>query len=416
MKYLVNIRSVMILSWIFYQSAMLQGANNPLFSGAGINIIAPVTITSSGNYRLANDITTGGITISADNVFLDMNNKSITGSGATISSSGHKDIVIANGLIQNNNSTGISFSTCQNVEISNVDFINGTAAAVSVITTTLFMMHDCNIIRYNNNGGSPGLISLNDTHDSIITDCNIQGNTSFNNGTSGALILLNKSDNNQLSNLSMEENLTGNVIQLEGASNNSISECMILKNSLGQVGGGNPAGNVIVAGFSTASPQLLIDSCLIETNTVLAGPSPFFAISLIGASNSVVRNNVITKNGGNTFEGISNNTGATNKCILLNNVLDNNTAVGPTSSDGIFVPDQTSARNNIVKNTTTSAGSVTGFNGSGNHVVLLNEAQKNGGNNFTAAFPSAVATLNPATGVLTTVSIGYDNISVTLPV
>ena len=71
---------------------------NPIPSGAGLSIVAPTTITVPGNYRLANDIV-GTITIAADNVFLDLENKKITAGFNGIVVSGQTEITIKNGTI-----------------------------------------------------------------------------------------------------------------------------------------------------------------------------------------------------------------------------------------------------------------------------------------------------------------------------
>src|SRR3972149_3411558 len=62
-------------------------------------ITKPTTITVSGYYCLANNLTTGGITIASNAVVVDLNNYNIMlpGGGAAVASDGDNRISIRNG-------------------------------------------------------------------------------------------------------------------------------------------------------------------------------------------------------------------------------------------------------------------------------------------------------------------------------
>ena len=106
---------------------------NPIPSSTALSIVEPTTITVPGNYRLANDIS-GTLTIAADDVCLNLENRKISGGVNNIEVTGHSNVSIKNGVIEGA-TRGILIDTCTDIEIHNVDFIdNGTG--LLIITTT----------------------------------------------------------------------------------------------------------------------------------------------------------------------------------------------------------------------------------------------------------------------------------------
>lgn len=95
-----------------------------------------------GNYTLSNDIV-GTITISADNVLLNLNGKTITGSVDGIFVSGQNNITIKNGRIKDASVNGINLNTVNDIVISSVDFtVNNTGILITA--------SDCVVVEYSN--------------------------------------------------------------------------------------------------------------------------------------------------------------------------------------------------------------------------------------------------------------------------
>src|SRR5262245_20335808 len=80
-------------------------------SGDANTILAPATITSPGNYRLARDIS-GPIVIASDNVNIDLENHVLTGQPSGITASSQANITIKNGVITGASQAGVFISTC----------------------------------------------------------------------------------------------------------------------------------------------------------------------------------------------------------------------------------------------------------------------------------------------------------------
>jgi parallel beta-helix repeat protein len=90
--------------------------SNPVPSGCCWSILAPTTITQSGNYRLANDIA-GGLIIAADDVQIDCENKVIDGGTIGISVGAFNNVIIKNGTVRNAITNGIEATNAVNIEI-----------------------------------------------------------------------------------------------------------------------------------------------------------------------------------------------------------------------------------------------------------------------------------------------------------
>ena len=185
---------------------------NPIPSGSGLSIIGPTTISQPGNYRLANDIA-GPIIIDADNVSLDLENKKITAGSNGILVSGHRDVIIKNGVVENGSGTGIFVDTCMNIEILNVD-LSSNATGIHIFTTTCAVIDYCTARDHSDNG-----IVIDNSN-----SCKVSNNKLINNGTvnseAGIQLRNSASDNLIISNI-CTQNLEG--ICLANANNNTIT-------------------------------------------------------------------------------------------------------------------------------------------------------------------------------------------------
>jgi len=183
---------------------------NPIPSGAGLSIVAPTTITIPGNYRLANDIV-GTITIAADNVSLDLENKKITAGFNGILVSGQTEITIKNGTIENADTAGLFVDDCINVEIVSMDLV-GNATGICLLTSTGITVKE-STCRDNTDDG----IALNNSVDCVIVE-----NKCFNNES--GIKLLNGSLNNQIYKNSCNDNSSHGIFLVGSCNNNIISE------------------------------------------------------------------------------------------------------------------------------------------------------------------------------------------------
>ncbi|MEX0940015.1 MAG: right-handed parallel beta-helix repeat-containing protein, partial [Candidatus Babeliales bacterium] len=110
-----------------------------------IPITEPTTITAPGSYCLVNDITGAGdlITIDADRVFLNLNEKQISGGTNNIAlAAGHSDIVIRNGILDSPVDTNITMADATNITMNNIDFIGG-VTSVFIETSTSINVNNC---------------------------------------------------------------------------------------------------------------------------------------------------------------------------------------------------------------------------------------------------------------------------------
>ncbi|MGE0206361.1 MAG: right-handed parallel beta-helix repeat-containing protein [Candidatus Babeliales bacterium] len=139
--------------------------------GFPIAITGPATIAASGNYCLDQNIL-GSIIISADNVNLDLNHKRISsGTPHNIEVTSQGNIYIFNGILSDAASSAISITTCTNVTIENVDFIDN-PAGISVLTSTIITVNNCTF-----RGSSGRAMSFDDSMLGNIANCTCELNT-----------------------------------------------------------------------------------------------------------------------------------------------------------------------------------------------------------------------------------------------
>lgn len=155
---------------------------NQYFSIAQTDI--PLTISSSGNYCLSENILTltpnVAITIDADDVTIDLNGFSISG-GSTLlqTTTGHRNITISNGSLENAepNGTadgyGLFVNGSTTVELNNV-IISGNLVGVLFVDTNGIKINSCNVLQNSGAGivfsnSSSGVIQETLIVDNVFT-------------------------------------------------------------------------------------------------------------------------------------------------------------------------------------------------------------------------------------------------------
>lgn len=407
MKKKILILSLLIQSGIFH--APINAANNPLFSGAGISIIAPTTITIPGTYRLSNDIV-GTITISADDVVLDMNNKKMSGANINIFINTHNNIIIRDGIISGATQSGLEADNCTNIDILNVDFESNNEGML-IQTSSQILIEDCNFLQ-NSSTAIPARAAIRfvQTNNSLITKCN------FVRNTLPILIFLNTSRNNQCTNLNINHNVNPaafdlTCINLTSADNCLIEGCSIVEN--------NVTTNAFTGIQVNTSNNDVIRSCFIVSNTGTSGATGIQYVSGSSAD-GYITNNIITNNSarGGNVTGID--VQATCTLLIIDyNITVSNTATAIARGMNIASAD-TAVRYNFLKNNfgPTSQG-ILNVTPNQNNYFVGNESQGHGAvggaNNFVNV-PGPTATFNPSTYVFAPATPSrFHNISVTRP-
>jgi parallel beta-helix repeat protein len=336
-----------------------------------IAIMAPVTISTPGNYSLAVDIT-GQITIAADNVTLDLDGNMIQGEGGpAISMTGQAGITIKNGFIKGA-TNGVFLSTCSDVKIEQVTFSDNTLNGVSASTNIGLCITDC-VFHNNTNGVSFSffsrncLVAHNKFYDQDVNHLEMSSslyNVIKNNECSGAgsygFFVVNSSNNviegnmvNQSENSGIRLNASFNNILRSNQSNNSVNEhgIFLTAASNNNLLDGNLANQNALDGINILNSQnneLCNNSCNQNQNGLVLDTA---------SNNLVVKNSFLENIGvGTDGKGILLNNSATFN-ILDGNICNNNNTGGisilanstditiknciannsPNSSSGIFV-------------------------------------------------------------------------------
>ena len=407
-----------------------------------IAIDEPTIISQPGSYCLTQDIM-GTVTIAADQVLLDLNEKIMSGGTNGIEVSNQKDVFIRNGIIKNMDTNGILIDTCNNVMISDIEFI-ASATGIAVLATTCVRIEHCTFREHTseaicldntNNGQVIDNKVINNTGDGIIlrnssVKNKIAQNTCNGNGTlllslfSG--IRLFSSSNNILSE-NICNNNTGDIgfgIRLDSSSNNTLS-----KNTCNNNIGGSGGFGILL--FSSSNNVLSKNTC---NNNIGSGSNGIFLFS--SSDNNTLSENICNNN---DFSGISlgsspsNNTISKNTCN--NNSIhgiglsssDNNTlsenACNNNGGDGIFLltADNNTISKNMCNNNTGDGIDI--FGDSFDNTVVFNSTNENGdtgiknaevsNNAFnnsavdnTTANYSGITNVCTPTDLLTTVSCG----------
>ncbi len=141
-------------------------------------------ITQPGSYCLTNNIT-GSIKIfGVSNVELDLNNQKIIGITNGLEVVDATDITIKNGIIEDGFVGGILVSSCTNVEIFDIDFIDN-PIGINVVTASCVRVSDCTF-----RGFTDAALTIDDTNNGQFTNCMMK----FNNNSSEVVFAQNSSN------------------------------------------------------------------------------------------------------------------------------------------------------------------------------------------------------------------------------
>ncbi len=321
-------------------------------------ISGPTTISQPGSYCLTQDIM-GTVTIAADRVFLNLNEKTISGGTNGIEVSNQEDVFIRNGIIKNMKTDGILIDTCTNVTISDIEFI-ASAAGITVLTTTCVRIEHCTFREHTSD-----TICLDNTNNGQII-----GNKAINN--TGVGIVLNSSVENMIAQNTCNNNNNG--IFLSSSSNNTLLENICNNN-------GNDGINL----FSSSNNNTL------SKNT--CNDNGLSGIDLSSSDNNTLSENACNNN---STDGIR--LASSDDNIISKNMCNKNT------DDGINISNAASLSNTVVFNST-NENSDTGIKNNGTSTSAFNNSSVD---NATANYGGAPGITNVCTptDLLTTVSCG----------
>jgi parallel beta-helix repeat protein len=376
----------------------------------------PFTISSPGAYCLANDITAAAgsaITISADDIYLDLNNHELIGTGATVGinvGSARTNIIIKNGLIRDIVGTGIIFGailpnpTDRNVTLENITVTS------SNIGFRLINVIDANIKACRSFGNSFGF-QLQQSTNLIIQKCTV--NQTFNTGIQISL----GCSNIQISDVELQQNGLGLSIHssddatiiralategqtafvCDGCNRIKFKNCAATSNS-SFTSGGN--------GFSfLQSTDVICQECISANNTALIASTASARGFIATLCTKAIFDNCLSLDHVATATGIGF---ALVTCIdscIINCMAKRNTG-NSSAGIGIFVSNCTDCQiqdNTVIENTGAlfSQGITiinTGGAGSLTTATLDNSAQAHGSNNYVVnpgTIPSVQYTLDP---------------------
>jgi len=264
------------------------GSASATASNITVNISAPASLQCGDPldiqdhiYTLSDDVSSGGtcFTIGADNVTLDCNGHSITGSGSDdgVNAAGHSNVTVKNcvitGFTYGIEFNGASYGTIENNTVSDYDGL------------ILFSSSDINIINNNVSSNHNGIYLSSSNHN------NITNNTANSNEYAG--IYLGSCSNNAIYNNTVDSNNRG--IEVDSGQNNSVTN--------------NDAGS------NTVGIQSSDSHGTIANNTI--GLSGYYGIYLTGGSNITIANNTVGSSGAyGIYSGTSGNT-------IFNNLFNN---------------------------------------------------------------------------------------------
>lgn len=368
-----------------------------------------VLLNVPGNYCLKNDLV-GNITIAANDVTLDVNNRSVTG---IISITG-RQINVLNGFINapatqsNSDPACITINSLGPINITNCvfdctfngapgDAINGRTALL-VTAADVLQLSNCilkggngsaAISAINGANGGEGLHSEGSAINQLILhNCLI---TSGNGGTSGPSAALTGGDGGRA--LYVRSILPGATTQV------TIESCKIYGGN-----GGNGASSLITNGGNATycldffiADNLVIKNCEIVPGAGGASGGPFFGIGgnignsgtgihLFFNNKGIIKNctiipknfaqNQIAQNGGNGGRGIFIEAGTVDMVVTDCIITGGNGTSGFTTQgnggNGIEFDLNSSILNNIIQNCIVSGGNSGNFSGTGGDCVRIN--------------------------------------------
>lgn len=305
-------------------------------------ISAPTIISQPGSYCLVNDIV-GTITIAADRVFLDLNEKTISGAFNGIEIDTQEVITIHNGIIKDNSGDGIFIESCTNVQIENV-VLSGNTHGVFAQRSDCIELNDCVFDSQVSDG-----IRFSEINSSQIINNKIRAN-----GSEG-IILENGSIGNTITNNDILQN-SAEGIEINASTRNSIQHNVVCNGNSHGILLDNAANNNIV----------------LENQVNINSSS---GVRIDASFDNLIKSNICNNNTGAVFAGIS----------LVENSSRNQVTSNICNSNagrGVFLDASgTSPDDNLVNNNSCSFNDASGIEITSNdNTVLLNTINQNGVN------------------------------------
>lgn len=247
----------------------------------------PYTITTQGSYYLTANLTAAGsgqgITISADNVTLDLNGFALVGGGSGQVAginvpSAHKNIFIRNGTVRGWTNGGVNAGNATNSLVQGLRISNNTAMSAFLNTAGLCIgsgstVKDCFVAQ------NPNCHGIAAGRACLVTGCVVSGNSaagiragdncyiisnvSDSNGSgitmgSGNRIESNNCTSNNGAGVLVPSGATNNVVARNSARNNFPNYNIATGNRYGTIANLTPGGTG--AAFGDAAPTTIITS------------------------------------------------------------------------------------------------------------------------------------------------------------
>ncbi|MBI2775537.1 right-handed parallel beta-helix repeat-containing protein [Candidatus Dependentiae bacterium] len=308
------------LSYVSTFSLILELKDTLTVCGIPTPISSSTVITQSGTYCLTQDIV-GTITINADNVILDMNNKQITGAVPLVISS-HQNILVKNGRITSPGvgGQGIQISSCFDVTFDNILLSTITNTALSISSCENVQVTNCVFI------GCVLPISIASSIDTMLKNCTLRDNTGRTTagGPTSQTVLIIGSTGTVMDNCVLFNNTNYDTITAVSASTNTIlQDSSWYSNSVFLQSGGSAANSPRII-LSANSSNTVIERCEVNDNSAPVGGSNLYVInSLTGDRTCLIRHCTVARNtpgaAANLFGIAANGSGVVSKNTIFGN-------------------------------------------------------------------------------------------------
>lgn len=268
---------IILLFSLSFQALMAQDI---VKSGARISIIGPATLTESGEYFLARD-SSGPITVAANDIVVDLNNRVISGGFRGVEIDGVENITIQNGTIQNTGDSAIACQNSQNTTFKNLLIDEAGSSGILLISCTGIFLDNVQCQRTLN--GATGVSAANIhqlfVQDSIFKDNALRG-LAVNSG-SQIMIMDSLFLSNALIGLNLVETQSS-IIQSCIAENNA-NRGISIDNSFNIILKDNQSHNNVDDGIGISGSNFYLQNNITNNNGA-------FGINNSGTDNSFFNN------------------------------------------------------------------------------------------------------------------------------